>query len=267
MPGRFEVPTLKHTSIGNAIIGTPAALKEGLPEYLGDLDNPIIPLYQRSNFPGWNYRVIEPSLRLASRLLDMPCLLGFPHAIFYGEVKDLPHPTIEDSTYLALFRRTSTLSAFDVANVRLRLHCLAEVTRFNLVPELDSGAMTSSEDSGYADSHLSLHLGVFEGWRISVVVDYHIYERLYNARDCRVFGQLSFFLSVLLCHEIMHAAYQAGDWKSGMPFEHNVATETVYEWESHIFGGLPSYGTLITDWPCAATVLVYRLKHWPLTAL
>ncbi|KAL9085814.1 MAG: hypothetical protein Q9165_007446 [Trypethelium subeluteriae] len=95
------------------------------------LTNPIHPIFARQHFPGWDYTLISPVLRLASRLLTSQPLLPFWHAIFYGDEALLPALSHELGGEIGVYaRKWTVLSWRSEQKTWEALDGLAEIVRF-----------------------------------------------------------------------------------------------------------------------------------------
>lgn len=221
---------------------------------LGDLDNEIHPVFAKHNFPGVDYRVLEPVLRLASLLLSSEHLMHYWHALFLGPRRLLVHLSKKHGEPVTEFwAKRGPLSQMDVARTRLHLLRLASVIRFYRGIGSDSPryARGSPKHLGHGSTGCSIDPSrgnlVYMGYvGVGSDIEYcdNIYEKLENAKmqsPCRIL-QLRFLLAVTLVHETAHAATRLlGDYAEGF-FEQNVLSEAGFQWEACTFGGLVDSG-------------------------
>lgn len=71
-----------------------------------ELDNEINILFAKHNFHGVRYEVVEPALRLASLLLETPCLMQYWYAAFFS-LQNFPSSNNPTQSYEAIARKTS----------------------------------------------------------------------------------------------------------------------------------------------------------------
>lgn len=119
-------------------------------ETLRDLETPIHPIFRRKNFStSIDYSSLEPSLRLASRLLESPALVEYINAVVDGEVKNFKGEVIDvrniDShTFWTQLPSTWPKPNQDNSSKRARkrsrriLRQLAEMIEFDVCPSDDN---------------------------------------------------------------------------------------------------------------------------------
>lgn len=97
---------------------------------IGDLDCAIHPIFQRNKFPfDFPYELIEPALRLATKLIGTSPALGFWHTVLFSPVKAVGH-VVDSSSQCESYEFTAarqeltaeqigsyTLEAFEFAKV------------------------------------------------------------------------------------------------------------------------------------------------------
>ena len=96
-----------------------------------ELRNPIHPMFCPVNFPGQDYDLLKPVLRLATRLLTSQPLLPFWHALFFGNSFDLPELSEQYDAEIGYYSRTQhVLSRKATIMTYEALEDLAEIVRF-----------------------------------------------------------------------------------------------------------------------------------------
>lgn len=240
------------------------------PSKQGDqLLNDVHPVFRRTNFPGADYAALSPSLRLASLFLETDCLLNFWHALWFGVERKVYHNDSGESWHWAYFRRTSRLSARDVAMTRSRLRTLAHMVRF-FRGSITSGGVAIGSEGCYDDAFLT---GDFRGSTTTVLYNEALYQELCSldrtdAPETRMRVQFDF--AKLMLHELAHAAHTAayGEGRE-LPFEEHTMGEAGYDFENYVFGGvgLLKVGTAehtLAEWPSASIAKLYAHEEWPI---
>ena len=273
---RHDYRDYETSPTGPSDADNPAAIHPGLCK----LTNEVHPIFRRNNFPGVEYEVLVPVLRLASLLIDTDCLLDFWHAIFFGERCKL-HPEgdgiDDDTTYVNFSRRRAQLSARDRAMTRLKLGTLSHMVKFYADPSQEADSAEAwCQDERKLDG-CPYDLGNVEG-----VVDRIMYseksyldlQRLSTEEhpDQDALEWKWLFMAVLLTHELAHGAgFMAFGPDAETIFEGGTIGEIGYEWTDHIFGGLlwPGDASLVepgscvvANWPSASIAKLYTHRDY-----
>lgn len=219
-----------------------------------ELDNDINVLFAARNFYGVRYEVLEPALRLASLLLETPCLMQYWYAAFFS-LKHFPSSNDPSQTSKAIARKETALTAKEVAQVRLKFAGLAQHVRFYGSPRLCRCGFAGATCS--AESRLNLALSGFEGNASDIIIDPTTYEEICEAYDdihaTDKLREIYLGLAVTLCHEVSHAVHNARfSARDRIGFEDQNFSEEGYDWENTVFGGIISHGgdsITMSDWP------------------
>lgn len=258
---------------------------------VGDLRNEIHAVFRRQNFKNITdaeYDALRPSLQFASLFLTTPELAGFPHAILVAPYKHVPHPDDEALDEWAFQEKGSKLSTRDMAMYNLALTTLADMVVFvasskthSKTEDLTLHCAETGRERHICAQNSHLYHGstiLFSREEIDAHIDPEECHRLYHS-DIGDFGikWRTFETAKILLHELMHAmAYARLGCFKGIPFGSNKATETGYEWENYVFGGVicPSYlkwsglegnaSSMIRDWPAASVTRKYQHMGWPI---
>jgi len=213
--------------------------------FLGDLDNDIHPIFAKHNFPGADYSVLEPVLRLASQLLLCKRSLTFWHAIFNGKEEKIPDLSEKYETEIYEYhRKEGPLSARDIAITKLELLRLADMVRFcretpstrreGLGEPLSGLCCSCLDPNRFEERSWGFH-GRGSDISYSEVLYQELIDDLKNNRDETIKGQFNF--AALMVHEVAHAAtYLKANRDFEDFFEDTVVAEAGYEWEAFVFG-------------------------------
>jgi len=224
------------------------------PTALGDLSNTILPLFHATNFPDVeDYALIEPSLRLASHLLQHPSLREMLRTILtHGPFIPVGENDNSSKSPKPLYeypRNNNPVSDTDVALIAASLDELAEFVTFRTNPKhnTDNARTVVVEETG--TSHRT---AVLQGVRTTIEYSPAMLERLTKAsapaaKNCDVPYLLvwRFTFAVQLAHEVFHALTFAKDGHLSAldtdPFFPGAITaEAGFSLEEALFGGQPA---------------------------
>lgn len=224
------------------------------PTTLGDLSNPILPIFRSTNFVNVkDYSVIEPSVRLASHLLQHPSLRPMLRTMLkHGKMIPLRE---KESSGNSLYRypddSADAMTDDDVALIDQALDDLAGFVTFE-----------ASEKHGPADARTEIIIKrrskrdhrteTLPGHRSRVEYSLTLLKRLEKAskpspskQDKPLLLAWRFTLAVQLAHEVCHVLTNAKDGRlkafHAEPFFHNALTAEVgFVMEETLFGGSPA---------------------------
>jgi len=224
------------------------------PNALGDLSNPILPVFKATNFVNVkDYSAIEPSVRLASHLLKHPSLRPMLRTILkHGTMIPLRE---KESSGNSLYRypddSANEMTDDDIAYIDLALDELAGFVTFEAM-----------EEHGPADARTQIIIKrkskrdhrteTLDGHRSRVEYSLELLERLEKAsrpssskQDKPLLLVWRFTLAVQLAHEVCHVLVNAKDGRlkrfHAEPFFHNALTAEVgFAMEETLFGGSPA---------------------------
>ena len=178
------------------------------------LDNPVHPIFAQSQFehaPYINYEALKPSLRLASLLIDTPCLMKYWHAVLFSKPQKVVRK--DGRKLLSLFRKGSKLNAKEVAKVRAALLELVPHVKFVKTPAMGgmvtrplmSRKVTPSFDKfgGSVASRIGYSAGAYE--QLNGAYHYVLREPQGDFHEENKSKALNFYMdfAVQLCHELV----------------------------------------------------------------
>lgn len=250
---------------------------------LGDLSNPIHPIFDQRNFvdPSIDYVPLQNSLRLASRFLTAEQLLPFWYTLLCCPIETATtHPLPSPSERLA------RLTDEQKNEVTTRLELLSRCVTFT-----SEKTHWSRGDTGYTERLLIDAPSPFRGVQTNVSVTGRVFRmveqsfsRPYMDNHTRLW--LHFLLANLLLHELAHVAVYAAhprpptyDPIQAYFLSGARTTEEGMEWEAFVFGGLlyevPAFlfwkrdravfgsKIVLREWPSPRLVAHYRKSVYP----
>ena len=223
-----------------------------------DLDNDIHPILQRDKFPQQlDYSVVEPSLRLATHLLQSDAMVVYVNAMFDGEYRSSDGKIADLSCLEYLFADGDT--RFDKANIfypkpgqeqaNLYMRARAAIFLEQLADMVDLDFMTDPTDqqnhgalARRVESPLSFDcFQAFPGGcRTRIDLNWCLVNRLHWVTTDEELLLARFNVARIITHELMHAATWAvfGDVPCELYYKDCPLSEAGYELEAQCFGGL-----------------------------
>lgn len=195
------------------------------PSTLGDLSNRILPLFKKTNFPRLTpeeYKVIQPSLRLASQLLKHSSLQPLLRTIvFHGPLQPLDMVDPDDGKSLFEYPIDSNpITPTDTANNIAALGELRHFVKFSmkLVNFNGNAAATKPLNGKKPPKNTRTKIKHLHAIRSSVKIPSDVLKHLVEATDNfpstqdvpALLGR-RFHLAVDLVHEVCHALGYATD--------------------------------------------------------
>ncbi|KAK4945865.1 hypothetical protein LTR10_014956 [Elasticomyces elasticus] len=191
-----------------------------------DLENAVHPLFVRENFPNANYDALLPALRLATRLLNCEASMIYYHTIFHVKTTKKHYPAgsnVEYDEYEAVYPPNRPLT------VKEGFRGWPSAINYN--------------ETGYADLVELYHQTEDKDVSALLAIQYVQFARL-------------------LCHELSHAAafYRWGDYGGEVAWADNVLTESGFDWETIVWGGILDDEHTLLQWPGITTANNYLRK-------
>lgn len=195
------------------------------PSLLGDLSNPILPLFKKANFTKLTleeYEVIKPSLRLASQLLKHPSPQPLLRTVaFHGPLKPLDMVDPDDGKPLVEYPVDPIpLTPADTANNTAALDELKYFVKFAMKLQNCNGgaAFTKALDGKTPPENTRTKLKYLHGIRSTAKIPSDALKLLTEAtnnfpstQDVPFLLGRHFHLAVDLAHEVCHALGYATD--------------------------------------------------------
>lgn len=218
---------------------------------LGDLSNAILPVFRAANFPDVDdYEVIEPSVRLASHLLQHPSLQYMLRTILkHGKLIALGENDNKGEPLHRYPHNTRNMTAGDLTLIGKSLDELAEFVTFKENPKRSPEHATTVPIKKTKKSHRKENLA---GLCSRIEYSPALLQTFTQAAEARVEDQdipllltWRFTFAVQLAHEVCHALVFAKDGRRKEldtdPFFHRATVaETGFTMEETLFGGSPS---------------------------
>jgi len=247
-------PTPEQRKIIDALYQSEFVAREGplSPSALGDLSNDILPIFDAANFPKVkNYRVIEPSVRLASHLLKHPSLRHMFRTILkHGRFIPLKEKDSQKKPLYAYPNNTRKMTDADIQLIDKSFEELADFVTFRSNEDhTPANASTVPLTEKVKPDHRSKTL---RGHRSRIEYSRELLKTLTQAskpsarkQDRPLLLAWRFIFAVQLAHEVCHALVCAKDGhKSELdtePFFPKATTAEVgFTMEETLFGGSPS---------------------------
>lgn len=241
-----------------------------------DLSNAVHPIFAEQRFTDEriNYSVLEQSLRLTSRLIEMS--LPFFYTLFFAGVKAC-HSDTADVKGLEFNNLSQRLTISQAARTRDMLHSLCGVITFQVEDDdtYDGGRCMAVHDGE------SLHSDGLRGLRSVIFIGQRVYNEAVKVHhgttpDAVYRLSIQFQVAVLLGHELAHSVVEAVHSKTPQHrffLPTSQVAEEGYEWETFTFGGLISSSipansaSLIPfyriDGAPSAQENMFTIKQWP----
>ncbi|KAK5675319.1 hypothetical protein LTS10_012085 [Elasticomyces elasticus] len=235
-----------------------------------DLDNAVHPLFVRENFRDADYDALLPALRLATRLLNCEASIIYYHTIFHVKITKKHYPAssnVEYDEYEAVYPPNRSLTVKEVRRVRKEFSNIADTMQFHR-KELRSGNKGQCDES-QAEVDLSVSWQGFRGWPSAINYNEKGYadlvELYHQTTDKDVSAPLAIHyvqFARMLCHELSHAAafYRWGDYGGEVAWADNVLTESGFDWETIVWGGILDDEHTLLQWPGITTANSYLRK-------
>jgi len=226
---------------------------------LGDLSNDILPVFRAANFPDVeDYEVIEPSVRLASHLLQHQSLQHMLRTILkHGKMIPLGEDDVENKPMYAYPHNTRKITNDDVSLITNSLNELAAFVTFRETDEHTRG--NASTHPLTKSTRVKHKTKVLQGHRSRIKYSADLLETLTQAiiktpakkknkrkqEDIPLLLTWRFIFAVQLAHEVCHALVYAKDGHNPEfdtePFFAKATTAEVgFAMEEILFGGSPS---------------------------
>jgi hypothetical protein len=260
-PTKATSPISEQQTIINHMLKSEFVAHEGpLPSSaLGDLSNGILPVFRAANFPDVeDYEVIEPSVRLASHLLQHQSLQHMLRTILkHGKMIPLGEDDVDNKPMYAYPHNTRKITNDDVSLITSSLNELAGFVTFRETDEHTRGnASTHPLTKSKKVKHKKK---VLQGHRSRIKYSADLLETLTQATnktptkkrgkkkqdDIPLLLTWRFIFAVQLAHEVCHALVYAKDGHKSEfdtePFFAKATTAEVgFAMEEILFGGSPS---------------------------
>jgi len=237
-----------------------------------DLTNDIHPIFSRDNFPGADYDVLSPALRLASRILMSERSLTHYYTVLFVDPTAVPYPAgsgCEGHVYGAFYPPSDPLSFRQTQLVQQELVNIAQSVKFRRMDfgeETTQGMMEAGEST---QRNCYVRPG-FHGLPSTVFYSEELYGRLphaYHATTGTGFPdellEHYFHLVMILLHELAHGVRCSVMGHAGETvfIGNNALSEAGFDYENAVFGGHMIYregsGTDLEDWPSRVWLMHY----------
>jgi len=237
-----------------------------------DLTNDIHPIFSRDNFPGADYDVLSPALRLASRILMSERSLTHYYTVLFVDPTAVPYPAgsgCEGHVYGAFYPPSDPLSFRQTQLVQQELVNIAQSVKFRRMDfgeETTQGMMEAGEST---QRNCYVRPG-FHGLPSTVFYSEELYGRLphaYHATTGTGFPdellEHYFHLVMILLHELAHGVRCSVMGHAGETvfIGDNALSEAGFDYENAVFGGHMIYregsGTDLEDWPSRVWLMHY----------
>ncbi|KAK0891494.1 hypothetical protein LTR02_014000 [Friedmanniomyces endolithicus] len=237
-----------------------------------DLTNDIHPIFSRDNFPGADYDVLSPALRLASRILMLERSLTHYYTVLFVEATAVPYPADsgrKGEVYGALYPPTYPLSVRRTQLVQQELVNMAQSVKFRRMDFGTDGTEGLMEPGKPTQRNCYVRPG-FHGLPSTVFYSEELYTRLprpYHETAGTDFShellEHYFHLVTILLHELAHSVRCSVMGTAGETVfigEHALS-EAGFDYEVAVFDGHMLYregsGTDLEDWPSRASLMHY----------
>ncbi|KAK0276750.1 hypothetical protein LTR35_002891 [Friedmanniomyces endolithicus] len=237
-----------------------------------DLTNDIHPMFSRDNFPGADYDVLSPALRLASRILMSERSLTHYYTVLFVGVTAVPYPAgsgREGQAYGAFFPPTYPLSPRQTQLVQQELVKMAKSVKFRRMDFGTEGTQGMMEPGKSTQRDCYVRPG-FHGLPSTVFYSEELYGRLppdYYATMGTDFPdkllEHYFHLVMILLHELAHSVRNSvmGDAGETVFIGASALSEAGFDYENAVFGGQLTYregsGTDLEEWPSRVWLMHY----------
>ncbi|KAK1825430.1 hypothetical protein LTR12_000231 [Friedmanniomyces endolithicus] len=237
-----------------------------------DLTNDIHPIFSRDNFPGADYDVLSPALRLASRILMSERSLTHYYTVLFVEVTAVPFPAgsgREGEVYGAFFPPTYPLSPRQTLLVQQELVNMAQSVKFRRMDFGTDGTQGQAEPGKPTQRNCHVRPGC-HGLPSTVFYSEVLYGRLpaaYYATAGTDFPhkllEHYFILATTLLHELAHSVRCSVMGPAGETvfIGESALSEAGFDYENAVFGGHMLYregsGTDLEDWPSRVWLMHY----------
>lgn len=218
------------------------------------LDNPIHPIFAQSQFehaPFVDYDVLKPGLRLASLLLDTPCLMDYWSAKVIAKPRAIINP--QGKKFLSHFRKGTKCNVKEVATIRAAFLELAHHVKF-VLSEGPGGAYMTFPVTGSSKTSPSFAHFKGDGFGSKITLPHSHYANLrtwsrlvtndwsWEHKDWMLRSYANF--ATTMVHELAHAMDNARfgpSWHGMYGFEHQSVIESGFCWTATVFGGVPNF--------------------------
>ncbi|KAK0935393.1 hypothetical protein LTR29_013026 [Friedmanniomyces endolithicus] len=237
-----------------------------------DLTNDIHPIFSRDNFPGADYDVLSPALRLASRILMSERSLTHYYTVLFVEVTPVPYPAgsgREGEAYGAFFPPTYPLSPRQTQLVQQELVNMAQSVKFCRMDFGTDGTQGMAEPGKPTQRNCHERPGC-HGLPSTVFYSEELYGRLppdYYATMGTDFPdkllEHYFHLVMIFLHELAHSVRCSvmGEAGETVFIGASALAESGFAFEEAIFGGQMTYlegsGTVLEEWPSRVWLMHY----------
>ncbi|KAK1065509.1 hypothetical protein LTR12_004006 [Friedmanniomyces endolithicus] len=237
-----------------------------------DLTNDIHPIFSRDNFPGADYDVLSPALRLASRILMSERSLTHYYTVLFVEVTAVPYPAgsgREGQVYGALYPPNYPLSVRQTQLVQQELVNMAKSVKFRRMDFGTEGTQGMMESGKSTQRNCYVRPG-FHGLPSTVFYSEELYGRLPHAYHATMGTDFPdklleryFNLVTTLLHELAHSVRCSVMGHAGETvfIGANALSEAGFDYENAVFGGHMLYregsGTDLEDWPSRIWLMHY----------
>lgn len=279
--GALELPDAQPSSLSNAIHPLFAAHNWTISDTDTYHSPPPSGQFETSLKPD-DYRLLRPSLRLASHFLADPSLLPFWHALLFGPRFALPTREIHHHSrdykggYASftrnynLYTNSYALSRAEVLSTHNALRSLADMTSIKFGP--------TQVKEAWATTRRVFNRAVSPGFRgtaSSITIDMHLLRAL-RSRHLSISARLrvQYFLGVALVHELAHVGHNAHTAMLGRPkpdgtyddsqwvyeafFESDILAESGHAWEQNVL-----HGTQVPFYTNPECPFGLQFEKWP----
>lgn len=279
--GALELPDAQPSSLSNAIHPLFAAHKWTVsdndvyksPPPSGEFATPL---------NGDDWRLLRPSLRLASQFLAEPSLLPYWHALLFGPRVPVPRKDIQNTgrgytgafasftRNYNLYTNSYALSRAELLSTHNGLRLLADMTAMKFGPSEDSDVWATTSRTFIKPTSPG-----FRGTPSTITINITVLRALRSHHltpSARL--RVQYFLGIALVHELGHAAHNAHTAMNGPPnpegtynheqwvheafFESDALAEAGHAWEQNVLNGTQTpfymnaeckFGLQFEKWP------------------
>ena len=207
---------------------------------IGDLRNPIHPIFSRENCHADlkpKYNALEPAARLASRFITTDSLLPFWHTLFFSNARRLERVTYSHDIYTPSYEYTDmheTLTPGQIAMTKHALILFQDSVRLALASDLPLLGEQEAREMSWSYRQRTGGSVIFVS-RLTI----RALEDAMRAGDLDYYTARSQKTAAILCHELAHSIVDVTRTPGHYFFPNGSSViEDGFEWEAQIFGGV-----------------------------